>query len=59
MVRSTSGLRSEQADAEAQKIEVALNAAEDLIRRKRAFGTELGELWRLLQRMLGSDVLYR
>lgn len=59
MVRSTSGLRSEQADAEAQKIEVALNAAEDLIRRKRAFGTELGELWRLLQRTLGSDMFCR
>ena len=43
MVRSTSGLRSEQEDVEAQKSEVALNVAEELIRRKRAFGTELGE----------------
>ncbi|KZT65481.1 hypothetical protein DAEQUDRAFT_768844 [Daedalea quercina L-15889] len=43
MVRSTSGLQSDQEDMEAQKIEVALNVAEELIRRKRAFGTELDE----------------
>ena len=44
MVRSSSGLRSEQEDVEARKIEVALSVAEELIRRKRAFGTELGQL---------------
>ncbi|OSX64936.1 hypothetical protein POSPLADRAFT_1044368 [Postia placenta MAD-698-R-SB12] len=43
LVRSTSGVRSEQEDMQAQKHEVALNVAEELIRRKRAYGTELEE----------------
>ncbi|TFY68920.1 hypothetical protein EVJ58_g735 [Rhodofomes roseus] len=34
MVRSTSGMRSDQEEMEAQKIEVALNVAEELIRRE-------------------------
>lgn len=40
MVRSTSGLQPDE--DEPRKIEVALNVAEELIRRKRAYGTELG-----------------
>ncbi|GBE82448.1 telomeric DNA binding protein [Sparassis crispa] len=43
MVRSSGGLKSEQEEAEAEKIEIALNVAEELIRRKRGYGTELEE----------------
>jgi telomere length regulation protein len=43
MIRGTSGLRTEQENQEAEKIEIALDAAEELIRRKRGYGTELGE----------------
>jgi telomere length regulation protein len=43
MIRGTSGLRTEQENQEAEKIEIALGAAEELIRRKRGYGTELGE----------------
>ena len=40
MVRGTSGLQSDE--DEPRKLEMALNVAEELIRRKRAYGTELG-----------------
>ncbi|KAH9952216.1 telomeric DNA binding protein [Amylocystis lapponica] len=43
MVRNTSGLKAEQEDMEPQNVEVALNVADELIRRKRAYGTELEE----------------
>ncbi|KAI0060825.1 hypothetical protein BV25DRAFT_1806725 [Artomyces pyxidatus] len=43
MVRSTSGLKSDQENQEADKAEVALGIAEELIRRKRGYGTELEE----------------
>ncbi|KZT11519.1 uncharacterized protein LAESUDRAFT_740990 [Laetiporus sulphureus 93-53] len=43
MVRGTSGVKSEEEEFEVQKIEVALDVAEELIRRKRAYGTELEE----------------
>ncbi|KAH9977269.1 telomere length regulation protein-domain-containing protein [Lactifluus volemus] len=43
MIRGTSGLRTEQENQEAEKIEIALDAAEELIRRKRGYGTELEE----------------
>ena len=43
MIRNTSGLKSENENQEADKIEVGLAVAEELIRRKRGFGTELGE----------------
>ena len=42
MIRGTSGLKNGQENQEAEKIEVALNVAEELIRRKRGYGTELG-----------------
>jgi telomere length regulation protein len=42
MIRGTSGLKNDQENQEAEKIEIALNVAEELIRRKRGYGTELG-----------------
>ena len=42
MIRGTSGLKPEQVNQEAEKIEIALNVAEGLIRRRRGYGTELG-----------------
>ncbi|PCH38376.1 hypothetical protein WOLCODRAFT_130856 [Wolfiporia cocos MD-104 SS10] len=43
MVRSTSGLRTEQENMEVEKTEIALDVAEELIRRKSTYGTELEE----------------
>lgn len=43
LLRSTGGLKSEQESQEADKIEIGLDCAEELIRRKKSFGTELGE----------------
>ncbi|KAH7930867.1 hypothetical protein BV22DRAFT_1124623 [Leucogyrophana mollusca] len=43
MVRSTAGLKSGDDNQEADKIEMALNVGEELIRRKRDYGTELAE----------------
>ncbi|KAL4253851.1 TEL2 family protein [Abortiporus biennis] len=43
MIRPTSGLRSDQEEGEAEKIQIALDVAEELIRRKRSYGTELEE----------------
>jgi telomere length regulation protein len=43
MIRGTSGLRTDQESQEAEKVEIALNVAEELIRRKRGYGTELGK----------------
>lgn len=45
LVRSTSGTKSNEADQEADKIAMALDCGEDLIRRKRAYGVELGMLF--------------
>lgn len=42
MIRSTSGLKTDQENQQAEKIEIALNVAEELIRRRRGYGTELG-----------------
>lgn len=42
LVRGTSGLKSSEESQEADKIEMAINVGEDLIRRKRDYGTELG-----------------
>lgn len=42
MIRSTAGQTSDKGEMEARKIEVALDTAEELIRRKRMYGTELG-----------------
>jgi len=42
LIRGSSGLKSEQENQEADKHEVALDVAEELIRRKRGYGTELG-----------------
>jgi telomere length regulation protein len=44
MIRGTSGLKTGQENQEAEKIEIALGVAEELIRRKRGYGTELGRL---------------
>jgi telomere length regulation protein len=44
MIRGTSGLKTDQENQEAEKIEIALDVAEELIRRKRGYGTELGRL---------------
>jgi telomere length regulation protein len=41
MIRGTSGLKTEQESQEAEKVEIALNVAEELVRRKRGYGTEL------------------
>lgn len=43
LIRPTSAMKSEQESQEADKIEMGLNTAEELIRRKRNFGTELRE----------------
>ncbi|KAI6109141.1 telomere length regulation protein-domain-containing protein [Pisolithus croceorrhizus] len=43
LLRNTHGLGSGEESHEAEKIEMALTAGEDLIRRKRDFGTELVE----------------
>jgi len=43
MIRSTSGLKTEQENQDAEKIEIALDVAEELVRRKRGYGTELGK----------------
>ena len=43
MIRGTSGLKTDQESQEAEKVEIALNVAEELIRRKRGYGTELGK----------------
>ena len=42
MIRGPSGLKTDQENQEAERIEVALGVAEELIRRKRGYGTELG-----------------
>ena len=42
MIRPVGGVRPEDDQQEPRRIEVALDVAEDLIRRKRAYGTELG-----------------
>lgn len=43
MIRGHTGLQAPDGNEEAQKLEVALDAAEDLIRRKRDYGSELEE----------------
>ncbi|KAI0340651.1 hypothetical protein BDW22DRAFT_1360072 [Trametopsis cervina] len=43
MVRPLGGVRSEEDHQELQRLELALEVGEDLIRRKRAYGTELEE----------------
>ncbi|KAI9510400.1 telomere length regulation protein-domain-containing protein [Russula earlei] len=43
MIRGTSGLKTDQENQEADKLEVALDVSEELIRRKRGYGTELEE----------------
>ncbi|KAH7916002.1 telomere length regulation protein-domain-containing protein [Hygrophoropsis aurantiaca] len=43
MIRNTAGLKSEDVNQEVDKIEMALSVGEDLIRRKRDYGTELAE----------------
>ncbi|KAL4074486.1 telomere length regulation protein-domain-containing protein [Scleroderma yunnanense] len=43
LVRSAGGLKSSEENQEADKIEMALRVGEDLIRRKRDYGTELAE----------------
>ena len=45
LVRSTSGTKSNEPDQEADKIEMALDCGEDLVRRKRSYGAELGMLF--------------
>lgn len=42
LLRSTGGAKSSDDPHEADKIEMALNCAEELIRKKRGYGTELG-----------------
>lgn len=43
MIRGANGLKTGQENQEAEKIEIALDVAEVLIRRKRGYGTELGK----------------
>ncbi|KAI0683637.1 telomeric DNA binding protein [Cytidiella melzeri] len=43
MVRPLGGVRSEEEQEEPRRIEIALEVGEELIRRKRAYGTELEE----------------
>lgn len=42
MIRGPSSLKTDQENQEADRIEIALDVAEELIRRKRGYGTELG-----------------
>lgn len=42
LVRSTSGLNSNEPEQEADKMEMALNCGEELIRKKQGYGMELG-----------------
>jgi telomere length regulation protein len=44
LVRSTSGLKSNESEQEADKIEMALNCGEELVRKKQGYGVELGML---------------
>jgi telomere length regulation protein len=44
MVRPTGKVEKEEEEEEPQRVEVALDVAEELIRRKRAYGTELGTI---------------
>lgn len=46
MIRPTTGLRTQEEQDAPKRIEVALDVAEELIRRKRAYGTELGACFR-------------
>lgn len=46
MIRPSSGVHSDTEHADVERQEMALNVAEELIRRKRAYGTELGTLFR-------------
>jgi telomere length regulation protein len=50
MIRGPSGLKTDQENQEAERIEIALDVAEELIRRRRGYGTELG-------RSLASPIL--
>lgn len=59
MIRGAGGLRTGQENQEAEKIEIALDAAEELIRRKRGYGTELGELITDSMALLTSSVTER
>jgi len=43
LVRRTSGLKSDDTEQEADKIEMALNCGEELIRKKQGYGMELDE----------------
>ena len=52
MVRPTSGVKSEDEPEQVRKLQVALDVAEELIRRKRAYGTELGKCLSHKQRAL-------
>ncbi|KAH8107150.1 telomeric DNA binding protein [Cristinia sonorae] len=44
MIRPTSGMKADGEGGAVTKVEIALNSAEELIRRKRNYGTELGVL---------------
>ena len=55
MIRGTSGLKTGQENQEAEKIEIALNVAEELTRRRRGYGTELG--WSFVGRLNHTFVL--
>jgi telomere length regulation protein len=44
LVRNTSGLKSDETEQEADKVEMALNCGEQLIRQKQNYGVELGTL---------------
>jgi len=44
LVRSTSGLKTDESEQEADKIEMALNRGEELVRKKQGYGVELGML---------------
>jgi len=57
MIRGTSGLKTGQENQEAEKIEIALNVAEELIRRRRGYGTELG--WLFVGQLNHTFVLIR
>ncbi|KAG6872815.1 hypothetical protein C0995_006414 [Termitomyces sp. Mi166 len=47
LLRSTGGIKASNEPHDADKIEMALNYAEELIRKKRGYGTELGWTMRL------------
>ena len=59
MVRPTSGVKANEDQDEPKRIQVALDVAEELIRRKRDYGTELGMILRLFTPVIRPEYVCR